>query len=313
MAKKGRPVRLRFGALDASFSDGSRVRADGMSEASSDLSSASADGRGMGIPSERYPQRQLATPQAAGAHVLSGTAAEPEVSEQLSELRMAEQAILALGPAGDEALERALAEVRKEIALEGVSGTRSVSFVEPRAKSREQLRPAVSFAESRVHSRERSRSASTVLNDATQLVETVRRSFSPSLRQAVQFQTALRQPSVALDSFRRDTSLAQTNSRHSSWCENPTVRRLVELGPNTNVADAIDVSLATLLDSLNIASLAPALYLNLGVATVADLEELSSQVRKKPSWPRSRANFSLLWLYSYWNAWLGHLASSTPT
>jgi hypothetical protein len=27
------------------------------------------------------------------------------------------------------------------------------------------------------------------------------------------------------------------------------------------------------------------------------------QVRKTPSWPRSWANFSLLWLYSYWKAW----------
>jgi hypothetical protein len=27
------------------------------------------------------------------------------------------------------------------------------------------------------------------------------------------------------------------------------------------------------------------------------------QVRKTASWPRSWANFSLLWLYSYWNAW----------
>jgi hypothetical protein len=26
-------------------------------------------------------------------------------------------------------------------------------------------------------------------------------------------------------------------------------------------------------------------------------------VRKTPSWPRSWANFSLLSLYSHWNAW----------
>jgi hypothetical protein len=29
----------------------------------------------------------------------------------------------------------------------------------------------------------------------------------------------------------------------------------------------------------------------------------NAQVRKTPSWPRSWANFSLLWLYSYRNAW----------
>jgi hypothetical protein len=27
------------------------------------------------------------------------------------------------------------------------------------------------------------------------------------------------------------------------------------------------------------------------------------QVRQTPSWPRSWANFSLLWLYSHWNVW----------
>ena len=29
----------------------------------------------------------------------------------------------------------------------------------------------------------------------------------------------------------------------------------------------------------------------------------NQQVRKTPRWPRSRANFSLLWLYSHSNAW----------
>ena len=28
-----------------------------------------------------------------------------------------------------------------------------------------------------------------------------------------------------------------------------------------------------------------------------------ARVRKRPSWSRSWANFSLLWLYPYWNAW----------
>jgi NADPH oxidase len=42
-----------------------------------------------------------------------------------------------------------------------------------------------------------------------------------------------------------------------------------------------------------------------------------NKVRKTPSWPRSWANFSLLWLCSYWNAWanlhlLGHLTPFSP-
>jgi hypothetical protein len=70
---------------------------------------------------------------AATPHVLTGTPAEPEVSELLAELRMAEQAILALGPAGDEALEEALAEVRKEIALQGQASPTPERKSTPRA------------------------------------------------------------------------------------------------------------------------------------------------------------------------------------
>jgi hypothetical protein len=35
----------------------------------------------------------------------------------------------------------------------------------------------------------------------------------------------------------------------------------------------------------------------------ATIPKIMARVRNTPSWPRNRANFSLLWLYSYWNAW----------
>jgi hypothetical protein len=39
-----------------------------------------------------------------------------------------------------------------------------------------------------------------------------------------------------------------------------------------------------------------------------------TEVRKTPSWPRSRANFSLLWSYSFWNAWANwHLLGQPNT
>ena len=49
-------------------------------------------------------------------------------------------------------------------------------------------------------------------------------------------------------------------------------------------------------------------------AQFAREREISAQVRKTPSWPRSWANFSLLSLYSHWNAWANwHLLGQPDT
>jgi hypothetical protein len=44
------------------------------------------------------------------------------------------------------------------------------------------------------------------------------------------------------------------------------------------------------------------------------IDRVPGIVRKTPSWPRSWANFSLLWLYSFWNAWANlHLLGQPNT
>jgi hypothetical protein len=49
-------------------------------------------------------------------------------------------------------------------------------------------------------------------------------------------------------------------------------------------------------------------------ATAAAAAEAAAKVRKTPSWPRSWANFRLLWLYSYRNAWVNlHLLGQPNT
>ena len=51
-----------------------------------------------------------------------------------------------------------------------------------------------------------------------------------------------------------------------------------------------------------------------GLSLFSRGKRLEGQVRKTPSWPRSWANFSLLWLCSYWNAWANlHLLGQPNT
>ena len=50
------------------------------------------------------------------------------------------------------------------------------------------------------------------------------------------------------------------------------------------------------------------------VYRVTGMVHFVEQVRKTPSWPRSWANFSLLWLYSHNNAWANlHLLGQPNT